>query len=111
MSFLCWEFEPTIIWDETQMFKKCGLCYILYLTCLQIRSKREIIFFKNLPAAVHSHHLWDDMLECNTLPHEQTPTQPREKRQSPGPPADPEGRRLKKEKELHKDKEKSLLLA
>lgn len=59
---------------------------------------------KTLPAPGHSYHPWDDMSERNTLPHEQTPTQPGATHQSPGPTADPEGQRLK-ERERVKGRE------
>lgn len=57
---------------------------------------------KNLLAPGHSHHFWDGMSKCNTLPHELTPTQPGERRQSPGPNADPEGRGLREKQRQRK---------
>lgn len=64
------------------------------MTYVLIDPKRE--GKKQLPAAGHSHCFWDDISKCNTLPHELTPTQPGERRRSPGPTADPEGQRLRK---------------
>lgn len=50
---------------------------------------------KKLPGSGNCHHPFHNISKCNTLPHERTPTQPRERHQSPGPIADPEGQRLK----------------
>lgn len=41
----------------------------------------------------------------NTWPLERTPTQPGERRQSLGPPADPEVPRLREQRDIHRSQE------